>query len=102
MELLLTGERVNAETAREMGLVRKVVPHDRLMEEAHALAERLCRAAPLAVRATKEVAKRGLEMPFADAIRFGETMRRVAGTTEDAQEGLQAAREQRAPVWKGR
>ncbi|HEX2463992.1 MAG TPA: enoyl-CoA hydratase-related protein [Thermoanaerobaculia bacterium] len=102
MELLLTGERVDAETAREMGLVRKVVPHDRLMDEARALAERLCRAAPLAVRATKEVAKRGLGMPFADAIRFGETMRRVAGATEDAQEGLEAARQKRKPVWKGK
>jgi enoyl-CoA hydratase/carnithine racemase len=54
------------------------------------------------VRATKEVAKRGLGMPFADAIRFGETMRRVAGATEDAQEGLEAARQKRKPVWKGK
>jgi enoyl-CoA hydratase/carnithine racemase len=102
MELLLTGERVDAETAREMGQVRKVVPHERLMDEARALAERLCHAAPLAVRATKEVAKRGLGMPFQDAIRFGETMRRVAGDTEDAREGLAAAREKRQPVWKAR
>ena len=102
MELLLTGERVDAATAREMGLVRKVVPHERLMDEARALAERLCRAAPLAVRATKEVAKRGLGMPFADAIRFGETMRRVAGETEDAREGLAAAREKRKPTWRAR
>jgi len=102
MELLLTGERVDAETARAMGLVRKVVPHDRLMDEALALAERLCRAAPLAVRATKEVAKRGLGMPFADAIRFGETMRRVAGDSGDAREGMAAAREKRPPVWRGR
>jgi E-phenylitaconyl-CoA hydratase len=102
MELLLLGERVDAQRAKEMGLVWKVVPHDSLMDEARALAERLLRSAPLAVRATKEVARRGQEMPFAEAIRFGETMRRVAGGTEDAQEGRAAFREQRKPEWKGR
>ncbi len=101
MELLLIGERVNAANAREMGLVRWVVPHDDLMKEANDLAHRLCRSAPLAVRATKEVAKRGLRLPFADAVRFGETMRRVAADTEDAREGLSAAREKRPPTWRG-
>ena len=100
MELLLIGERVDAETAREMGLVRRVVPHEKLMQEARSLADRLCRSAPLAVRATKEVARRGLQLPFADAIRFGETLRRVAGATEDAREGISAAREGRTPQWK--
>jgi enoyl-CoA hydratase/carnithine racemase len=102
MQLLLIGERVDSETAREMGLVWRVVPHAQLMDEARALAERLCRSAPLAVRATKEVARRGLQMPFTDAIRFGETMRRVAGATEDAREGIAAARERRTPTWKAR
>ena len=100
MELLLLGEPVDAARAKEMGLVWKVVPHETLMDEARALAERLCKSAPLAVRATKEVAKRGQELPFADAIRFGETMRRVAGATEDAQEGRAAFREKRDAEWK--
>ncbi len=102
MELLLLGERVDAETAKEMGLVRRVVPHDGLMKEARALAERLCQSAPLAVRATKEVAKRALQLPFGDAIRFGETTRRVAGATDDAREGMAAARDSRVPAWKAR
>jgi enoyl-CoA hydratase/carnithine racemase len=100
MELLLLGERVDAHAAHEMGLVRRVVPHASLMDEARALAQRLSRSAPLAVRATKEVAKRGLQMPFVDAIRFGEAMRRLAGATQDAREGIAAARERRDPVWK--
>ncbi len=100
MELLLIGERVNAQRAKEMGLCMKVVPHDDLMAEAKKLADRLCQSAPLAVRATKEVAMRGQEMPFVDAIRFGETMRRVAGATEDAKEGMAAAREKRSPSWR--
>ncbi len=102
MELLLIGERVNAQRAKEMGLVGKVVEHDRLMGEAQALAERLCLSAPLAVRATKEVAWRGQNMPWVEAIRFGETMRRVAGVTDDAREGMVAAREKRPPVWQGK
>ena len=102
MELLLIGERVNAARAKEMGLVGKVVPHEDLMAEAKALAARLCQSAPLAVRATKEVAWRGQQMPFVEAIRFGETMRRVAGATDDAKEGMAAAREKRTPEWKAR
>ena len=102
MELLLLGDRVSAQRAKEMGLAWKVVPHDELMSEARHLAERLCKSAPLAVRATKEVAHRGQEMPWVDAIRFGETMRRVAGATEDAKEGMTANREKRAAVWKAR
>ena len=102
MELLLIGERVNAARAKEMGLVGKVVPHEDLMAEAKALAARPCQSAPLAVRATKEVAWRGQQMPFVEAIRFGETMRRVAGATDDAKEGMAAAREKRTPEWKAR
>ncbi|MCA9821781.1 MAG: enoyl-CoA hydratase-related protein [Dehalococcoidia bacterium] len=102
MELLLIGERVSAERAKEMGLVREVVPHDDLMPAAQRLAERLLLSAPLAVRATKEVAYRGQELNFVEAIRFGETMRKVAGATEDAQEGMAAAREKRPPTWKAR
>jgi len=102
MELLLLGERVSAERAKEMGLVWKVVPHDHLMAEARDLAARLCASAPLAVRATKEVAWRGQELPFLDAIRFGETVRRVAAATEDAREGMLAGREKRAPTWRSR
>ena len=100
MELLLIGERVSAQRAKEMGLVREVVPHEDLMPAAKRLAERLLLSAPLAVRATKEVAYRGQELNFVEAIRFGETMRKVAGATEDAKEGMAAAREKRQPTWK--
>jgi enoyl-CoA hydratase/carnithine racemase len=102
MELLLIGERVDAERAKEMGLVWKIVPHEDLMAQAHALADRLLLSAPLAVRATKEVAWRGQETGFTESIRFGETMRRVARTTEDAQAGPAAYREKRKPEWTGR
>ncbi len=102
MELLLVGEAVDAGRAREMGLVWRVVPHDDLMVEARSLADRLCRAAPLAQRATKEVAVRARGLPWVDAVRFGETMRIVAQRTEDADEGRAAFRERRPPRWRGK
>ena len=101
MELLLIGERVDAQRAKEMGLAWKVVPHDELMDEAKALADRLLLSAPLAVRATKEVARRGQELPFVDAIRFGETMRRVARDTADAKIGPASFRDKTTPQWTG-
>lgn len=102
MELLLTGERIDAARAKEIGLAGWVVPHDDLLPEARRLADRLLRAAPLAARATKEVAVRARHLPPLEAIRFGETMRRVASATEDAREGAAAAAARRPPRWEGR
>jgi E-phenylitaconyl-CoA hydratase len=102
MELLLTGERIDARRAKEIGLVGAVVAHDQLMAEARALAERLLQGAPLAQRAVKEVATRAQQLPMLEAIRFGETMRKVAAATEDATEGGRAFAERRPPEWRGR
>ena len=102
MELLLTGERIDAARAHEIGLAGWVVPHEELMGTARSLADRLVRGAPLAARAIKEVAVRTADLTMTDAIRFGETMRRVVGATEDAAEGRAAVLERRDPVWRGR
>ncbi len=102
MELLLIGDRVDAERAEKMGLVWKVVPHDSLMEEAHLLARRLLQAAPLAVRATKEIARRSLDMTLVEGVRFGETMRRVAAQTEDARAFRPETAKGDGPPWQGR
>lgn len=102
MEILLTGDRVDAARAEEMGIAGWVVPHEDLLTEANALADRLLQGAPLAQRVIKEMATRAPSMSSVEAIRFGETMRKVAGATEDAAEGGRAAREGRAPTWTGR
>jgi E-phenylitaconyl-CoA hydratase len=102
MELLLIGERVDAERARQMGLVWRVVPHEDLLDEARALADRLVAGAPLAQRAMKEMAARAAGLPPLESIRFGETMRTVVAGTADAAEGIRAAAEHRAPRWEGR
>jgi len=102
MELLLTGEAVDAEHARRVGLVWRVVPHEALLAEAAHLADRLVAGAPLAQRATKEMAARAAILPPLEAVRFAETMRLVVGGSADAAEGMAAAAERRAPRWVGR
>jgi enoyl-CoA hydratase/carnithine racemase len=102
MELLLTGEPMDAQRANEIGLVWKVVEPADLREAARSWARTLVKAAPLAQRATKEVAWRTGDMSWIDAVRFGETMRKVVGATDDVAEGLRAWREKRPPRWQGR
>ena len=102
MELLLTGERIDAAKAQHIGLVGSVVSPDELMPAAHDLAGRLVRGAPLAQRAMKEVAARSMALPPLEALRFGETMRKVVAATDDAAEGARAAREGRPPEWRAR
>ena len=102
MELLLTGKPMSAMRAKEIGLVWRLVEPDELQAEARAWARTLTEAAPLAQRATKEVAWRTADMGWIESVRFGETMRKVVGATEDVAEGLRALREKRTPGWQGR
>jgi enoyl-CoA hydratase/carnithine racemase len=102
MELLLTGERIDAHRARAIGLVGWVVAHEELMTEARRLAHRLTAGAPLAQRAMKEIAMRSRRLPPVESVRFAETMRKVATNTDDAAEGARAAAERRPPRWQAR
>jgi enoyl-CoA hydratase/carnithine racemase len=102
MEMLMTGEPVDADTALRIGLVWRVLPHDELLGAANALAQRLLRGAPFAQRAMKEMAMRAPHLSSPEAIRLGEAMRIVAGTSGDAREGMTAAAERRPPRWEGR
>jgi enoyl-CoA hydratase/carnithine racemase len=102
MELLLTDKPMSADRAKEIGLVWRLVEPGDLQAEARAWARTLTEAAPLAQRATKEVAWRTADMGWIESVRFGETMRKVAGATQDAAEGVAAWREKRKPDWQGR
>ncbi len=102
MELLLTGKSMDAERAKEIGLIWRLVEPGDLRAEAMAWAKTLTQAAPLAQRATKEVAWRTADMGWIESVRFGETMRKVAGATEDVAEGMQAWRDRRPPQWRAR
>jgi hypothetical protein len=68
------------------------------------LADRLCKSGPRAVQATKEITIRSQGLPFGDAFRMGEAIRRLAraGAAEDIPEGLAAYRERREPQFKNR
>jgi len=102
MELLMTGEPMDAERAVEVGLAWRVVPHDQLMTEATALAERLLAGAPLAQRAMKEMATRAPGQAMEESLRFAETMRLVVAASDDAAEGRRAVAERRPPRWQAR
>ena len=102
MELLLTGAPMSAQRAKEAGLVWKLTEPEDLLAEAGDWARVLTRAAPLAARATKEVAWRTPDMGWVESVRFGEVMRKVVGVTADVGEGLRAWREGREPRWRGK
>src|SRR5215208_1355144 len=102
LEILLLGDHISAEEARAIGLVNAVVPQTQLMDTALDWAERISRNGPLAVRATKEVAYRSLELPWRDAVRLEGEKYNAMLETEDVVEGHEAFRERREPVWKGR
>ncbi|MCB1744297.1 MAG: enoyl-CoA hydratase/isomerase family protein [Gammaproteobacteria bacterium] len=102
MELILTGDRIDAETALRVGIVSRVVPVDALQASAMALAQRIAGHAPLAVRAAKEVAQAAMSGGFDEAMRLGGALRWIVGQTEDAREGPRAFSEKRAPRYQGR
>ena len=102
MEMLLTGDSIDAETAQQWGLVSRVVEPEALMPTAMALAERIAEHAPLAVQANRELAYATDDMTLQQSLRFGNSLRWVIGQTDDAKEGPRAFSEKRAPEYHGR
>lgn len=102
LELLLTGDPVDAAEAARWGLVNQIVPPEDLMPAAERMAQRLLQNAPIAVRVTKEMALRALTLPLSDAVRLGESLRRLVRETADAAEGPRAFAEKRPPRYQGR
>jgi enoyl-CoA hydratase/carnithine racemase len=102
MELLLTGERIDAETAARWGLVNRVVPIADLLATAMEYAERIAANAPLAVQATKELALRSRDLDLASGLRIEQSINRLLQFTADAKEGPAAFVERREPNFEGR
>ncbi len=96
-ELLLTGRRLSAKEAFRYGLVNRLVAQSEVLATAEAIAGEICKNAPLAVWATKEIINRGMELPFEEASRLGESMRTVLFHSKDAKEGPLAFVEKREP-----
>jgi E-phenylitaconyl-CoA hydratase len=102
VELLLTGDVVDAATAERWGLVNRVVAADQLMDTAMEYASRIAANAPLAVQAAKELALRSRDMDLTSGLRLEQTMNRLLQFSADAQEGPAAFGEKRAPNFEGR
>lgn len=100
--MLYSGERIDAAEAHRVGLVNRVVPQSELMATAEAMARKILEAGPLAVRAIKQAAIKGLSMPLDDGLRLESNLFRLLAMTEDAVEGPRAFAEKRRPEWKAR
>jgi enoyl-CoA hydratase/carnithine racemase len=102
LQLALTGDAIDAARAYEVGLVNKVVPADRLMDEALALAELVAANAPLAVRASKRVMLQSADLPENEAWALNDGTFGEIFTSADAMEGAVAFAEKRPPNWQGK
>ena len=99
LEMLLTGEFITAERARELGLVNRVVPADKLREETDALATLIASKAPDAVRIGKEMFYKQLNLDIEQAYDYASERIVCNMLTDDVEEGLDAFTEKRKPVW---
>lgn len=101
-ELLLLGEMIDAATARDYGLVNKVLPETELMPAAEELARKLASKAVVAMQVLKKTINMGRNLDLPSATQFEIESFMVSFNTEDRQEGINALLEKRKPIFKGR
>ena len=102
MGYMLTGNHIPAPIAHQWGLVNEVVPAAELMDTAKRWASEILLCAPISVRASKEAAYNGLDLPLPAALTHSFHQQRIMGQSEDLIEGPRAFAEKRTPNWKGR
>jgi enoyl-CoA hydratase/carnithine racemase len=102
MEMILTGEPIDAREAHRLGLVARVVPNELLVEDALALAAKIATRSPLALRMAKEAVNAAYEMSLTDALAHERRLFYLLFASEDQKEGMAAFLEKRDPDFTGR
>jgi enoyl-CoA hydratase len=102
MEMILSGRMMDAGEAERSGLVSRVVPNDKLLEEAMKLADKIAGQSRPAVLAAKEAVNRAFETSLAEGVRFERRLFHALFATEDQKEGMAAFIEKRKPQFKHR
>jgi enoyl-CoA hydratase/carnithine racemase len=102
LELIMTGDKISAAQAAEMGLITRAVPREKLEAEVDALAQKLASKSPVVMRMGLEAFYRVQDMELEPALQHLQSQLVAVLGTEDAREGLMAFLEKRAPQWKGR
>jgi 2-(1,2-epoxy-1,2-dihydrophenyl)acetyl-CoA isomerase len=100
-EMTFLAEPMDGATSERLGLVNRVVPADRLMEEARSLAGRLAQSAPLALALTKRALNRSLGVDLASQLDYEAQLQAVAGASADHAEGVAAFVAKRPPAFTG-
>lgn len=102
LELILSGEMIDAAEAHRIGMVNRVVPAGELREAGERLMHQILERGPLAVALSIESVTRGVEMPLAEGLAMEANHFGILASTDDMQEGTAAFLEKRAPVFQGR
>lgn len=101
LEMILTGDMIDAQEAWRIGLVNKVVPAAELQAGVRDLALKLAAKSAVALQLCKEVVQNGMEMDLANACRYEADLFALSFSTADQKEGMQAFLEKRKPVFSG-
>ncbi|MGZ3597583.1 MAG: enoyl-CoA hydratase-related protein, partial [Syntrophales bacterium] len=102
LEMLFTGRMISAKEAEQFGLVNKVVPMDRLGEEAKAMAEKIAEASALTLKIGKSAFYAQVNLSDGHAYNIGNEVMVGNLFADDAREGIQAFLEKRKPAWTGK
>jgi enoyl-CoA hydratase len=102
MELILTGEMIDAQTAQQIGLVSRVVAHDELEAETMKIAEKIAEKSPIALRMAKEAVKTASRSTLDEGLRREIDLFALCFSSADKDEGVSAFLEKRKPEFKGK
>jgi enoyl-CoA hydratase/carnithine racemase len=102
LEMILTGEAIDAQEAFRIGLINKVVAKEELMKAAMEIATKMASMAPISLRYIKEAIYKGMDMTLEQGLRLEADLYLLIHTTKDREEGIKAFRQKRSPKFEGK